>query len=192
MNPEGFHGLSWDLAFNNTVSFLSNTDWQSYSGESTLSYFTEIFGLTVQNFLSAAVGIAILFVLIRGFTKVKEKGLGNFGAEITRIILYILLPLSLVVGILLVSLGVIQSVGGYETVPLIEPITLSDGTIITEQVIPLGAGASQAAISQLGTNGGSILGTNGANPLVNPTPVTNLIEMLFNFVNTYGFVLYLW
>lgn len=178
LNPEGFKGLSLDLAFNNTVSFLTNTNWQPYGAESTLSYFTEIFGLTVQNFLSAAIGIAVLFVLIRGFVKIKGGGLGNFWTDITRIILYVLLPLALVLAIALVSQGVVQGVGGYETGLLVEPITLENGTVITEQVIPQGAAASQGAIAQLGTNGGSLLNTNGAHPLMNPTPFTNLLEML--------------
>ncbi len=178
LNPEKLSGVSWHLAFNTTASFVTNTNWQSYSGESTLGYFTQMIGLTVQNFVSAAVGIAVLFTLIRGFIKVKSTGLGSFWVDVTRIILYILIPLSLILSLLLVSQGVIQSLDGYETVSLIEPITLSDGTVITEQVVPKGAAASQVAIKQLGTNGGGVMGTNSAHPLENPTPFSNMLQML--------------
>lgn len=178
LNPQSMPGTTWHLAFNNSVSFVTNTNWQSYSGESTLSYLTQMLGLTVQNFTSAAVGIAVLFVLIRGFIKVKETGLGSFWADVTRIILYILIPLSLVTSIALVSQGVIQNFSSYQTVSLVEPITLDDGTVVTEQVVPQGPAASQIAIKQLGTNGGGYMGTNSAHPLENPTPLSNLIEML--------------
>ncbi|MCY1713011.1 potassium-transporting ATPase subunit KdpA [Caproiciproducens galactitolivorans] len=178
LNPESLPGTSWHLAFNNTSSFVTNTNWQSYSGESTLSYFTQMLGLTVQNFASAAVGIAVLFALIRGFIKVKETGLGSFWVDTTRTILYILLPLSLVISIALVSQGVIQNFSSYQTVTLVQPVTLQDGTKITQEVVPQGPAASQIAIKQLGTNGGGYMGTNSAHPLENPTPFSNLIEML--------------
>lgn len=178
LNPQSMSGTSWDLAFNNAVSFVTNTNWQAYSGESSLSYFTQMLGLTVQNFASAAVGIAVLFALIRGFIKVKETGLGSFWTDVTRITLYILIPLSLIVSIALVSQGVIQNFSSYQTASLVQPITLPDGTVVTEQVIPQGAAASQIAIKQLGTNGGGFFGVNSAHPFENPTPFSNLIEML--------------
>lgn len=178
LNPQSFRGTSWHLAFNNAISFVTNTNWQSYSGESTVSYFTQMIGFTVQNFASAAVGIAVLFALIRGFVKVKETGLGSFWVDVTRIILYILIPLSLVVSIVLVSQGVIQNFSSYQTVSLAEPVTLKDGTVVTEEVVPQGPAASQIAIKQLGTNGGGFMGTNSAHPLENPTALSNLVEMI--------------
>ncbi|WP_252234825.1 potassium-transporting ATPase subunit KdpA [Clostridium sp. CH2] len=178
LNPEKVSGTSWDLAFNNSVSFVTNTNWQGYSGESSLSYFTQMMGLTVQNFVSAAVGISVLFALIRGFIRVKQKGIGNFWIDITRTVLYILIPLSIVVSLALVSQGVVQNFKQYETVSLLEPITLEDGTVVTEEVVPLGPAASQIAIKQLGTNGGGFMGTNSAHPIENPTILSNLFEMI--------------
>ncbi|WP_066712753.1 potassium-transporting ATPase subunit KdpA [Clostridium sp. Marseille-P299] len=200
-NPEGVGGLSWDLAFNNAVSFITNTNWQSYSGESQMSYLTQALGLTVQNFVSAAVGIAVLFALIRGFAKVKETGLGNFWVDITRVLLYVLMPLSLIVSIVLVSQGIPQTFRSGDTVQLLESIAVKDGniienatikdnqvyvngehikdaTIITEQYVPLGPAASQIAIKQLGTNGGGFYGVNSAHPFENPTLVSNIVELL--------------
>lgn len=178
LNPEKVSGTSLDLAFNNAVSFVTNTNWQGYSGESSLSYFTQMMGLTVQNFVSAAVGISVLFALIRGFIRVKQKGIGNFWIDITRTVLYILIPLSIVVSLALVSQGVVQNFKQYETVSLLEPITLEDGTVVTEEVVPLGPAASQIAIKQLGTNGGGFMGTNSAHPIENPTVLSNLFEMI--------------
>ncbi|MFT3950848.1 MAG: potassium-transporting ATPase subunit KdpA [Oscillospiraceae bacterium] len=178
LNPENRSGTSWHLAFNIAASFVTNTNWQSYSGETTLSNLTQMLGLTVQNFVSAAVGIAVLFVLIRGFTKVNEKGIGSFWVDMTRITLYILLPLSLIIALLLVSQGVVQSFSGNQTVELLQPVTLQDGTVITSQVIPSGPAASQIAIKQLGTNGGGFFGMNSAFPLENPTVFSNLLELL--------------
>lgn len=200
-NPEGIGGLSWDLSFNNAVSFITNTNWQSYSGESQMSYLTQELGLTVQNFVSAAVGIAVLFALIRGFNKVKESGLGNFWVDVTRVLLYVLIPLSFIVSIALVSQGVSQTFRAGDTVQLLEPIAVKDGniienatiednqvyvngeliegaSIITEQYVPLGPAASQIAIKQLGTNGGGFYGVNSAYPLENPTAFSNIVEML--------------
>ena len=142
LNPEGLPATSWHLAFNTTASFVTNTNWQAYSGESTLSYLTQMLGLTVQNFVSAATGIAVLFALIRGFIKVKQKGLGSFWTDLTKITLYILIPLSLVVSVGIASQGVVQNFKSYETVSLLEPITLEDGTVVTEQVVPMGPAAS--------------------------------------------------
>lgn len=182
LNPEGIGGTSWHLAFNTASSFVTNTNWQAYSGESTLSYLTQMLGLTVQNFVSAATGIAVLFALIRGFIKVKQKGIGNFYKDMVRTVLYILIPLSLVVGIVIAAQGVPQTFKAYDEVELLEPIEVEneDGTIstVTKQVVPLGPAASQIAIKQLGTNGGGFFGVNSAHPFENPTIFTNLLEMI--------------
>lgn len=178
LNPQHLGAVSWDQAFNNAVSFVTNTNWQSYSGESTMSYLTQTLGLTVQNFLSAATGIAVLFALIRGFVKVRETGLGSFWADLTRIVLYVLLPLSLIAAILLVSQGVVQNFSGYGRVDLLQPVTLPDGTVVTGEVVPQGPAASQIAIKQLGTNGGGFFGANSAHPFENPTAASNLIELI--------------
>lgn len=178
LNPQSLPGTSWHLAFNNASSFVTNTNWQSYSGESGLSYFTQMIGLTVQNFVSAATGIAVLFALIRGFVRTGTAGLGSFWIDMTRIVFYILIPLSAVVSLLLVSQGVVQNFSSYETVQLLEPIVLQDGTRITEQIVPMGPAASQIAIKQLGTNGGGFFGVNSAHPLENPNSITNLLEMI--------------
>lgn len=203
-NPQGLGGVNWDLSFNTAASFVTNTNWQAYSGEATLSYLTQALGLTVQNFVSAATGIAVLFALIRGFTKVKEKGLGSFWVDMTRIIVQILLPLNLAITLLLVGGGVVQSLRSAETVTLLEPVAVSaegeiledavidlaartvsvdgkivsDAEIVTEQFVPLGPAASQIAIKQTGTNGGGFFGVNSAHPLENPSAFTNLIEMI--------------
>ena len=203
-NPQGLPGVKWDLSFNTAVSFVTNTNWQAYSGESTLSYLIQALGLTVQNFVSAATGIAVLFAMIRGFIKVKTDGLGSFWVDMTRIVIHILLPLNLVISLLLVSGGVIQNWKGAETVSLVEPIAVSaegeiledaqidletntvtvdgetvpDADIVTEQFVPMGPAASQVAIKQSGTNGGGFMGVNSAHPLENPNPFTNIVEML--------------
>ena len=203
-NPQHLSGVKWDLAFNTSASFITNTNWQAYSGESTLSYLTQALGLTVQNFVSAATGIAVLFALIRGFIKVKSSGLGSFWVDLTRIVVHILLPLNLVISLLLVGGGVIQNLKSAETVSLVEPIAVSaegeiledavidldtetvtvDGEIVsnaqivTEQFVPMGPAASQVAIKQTGTNGGGYMGVNSAHPLENPNAFTNLIEMI--------------
>ncbi len=178
LNPEGLDGTSAHLAFNTTASFVSNTNWQSYSGESTLSYLTQMLGLTVQNFVSAATGIVVLFALIRGFTRERGTGVGNFWVDMTRVVWYILIPLSLVVAILLVSQGVVQNLSAYAETNLLQTTTLSDGTVVAGQVIPQGPAASQIAIKQLGTNGGGFFGVNSAFPLENPTIFSNMIEMI--------------
>jgi potassium-transporting ATPase potassium-binding subunit len=169
-NPENMGGVSWDLAFNTAASFVSNTNWQAYSGESTMSYLTQFLGLTVQNFVSAAAGIAVLFALIRGFIYKKASGIGNFWVDLTRTTLYILLPLSLIVAVLLVSQGVVQTFGSYK-----EITTLENATAAT---LPLGPAASQIAIKQLGTNGGGFFGVNSSFPFENSTPFSNLIQSL--------------
>lgn len=169
-NPEGMKGTSWHLAFNTAASFISNTNWQSYSGESALSYFTQFSGLAVQNFVSAATGIAVLFALIRGFVLKQKKTIGNFWADLIRSTLYILIPISFLVALLLVSQGVVQTFGPYKEVTMLE-----NGAL---QTIPLGPAASQIAIKQLGTNGGGFFGMNSAFPLENPTAFSNLIQVL--------------
>lgn len=176
-NPQKLPGVTWDLSFNTAASFVTNTNWQAYSGESTLSYLTQALGLTVQNFVSAATGMAVLFALIRGFVKVKTDGLGSFWVDMTRTVIHILIPLNLVISILLVSGGVIQNLKGGETVQLLEPVIV-DEAVITEEFVPMGPAASQIAIKQTGTNGGGYMGVNSAHPLENPNAFTNLIEML--------------
>jgi K+-transporting ATPase ATPase A chain len=169
LNPQGLPNVPLDLAFNTAVSFMTNTNWQAYGGETTLSYAVQMLGLTVQNFLSAATGIAVLLALIRGIVNKLSDKLGNFWTDMVRITLYVLLPLSILVSVLLISQGVIQNFSSYPTVKTLEGI---------EQVIPLGPAASQIAIKQLGTNGGGFFNANSAHPFENPTPFSNFIEML--------------
>lgn len=178
LNPQKLPGLGWHLAFNTAASFVTNTNWQAYSGENTLSYFSQSLGLTVQNFVSAGAGIAVLFALIRGIVRVRSKGVGSFWTDITRAVLYVMLPLSLIVAVALVSQGVMQNYSSYETVELMEPIVLEDGAKVSRQVVPMGPQASQVAPKQLGTNGGGYNGANSANALENPTPFSNLLELL--------------
>lgn len=169
LNPQGFPAVPLGVAVNTAVSFLTNTNWQAYSGESSLSYLTQMAGLGVQNFLSAATGLAVLAALARGFSRKSAAGLGNFWADIVRSTLYVLLPLSLVFAVVLVSQGVVQSFAPYPTAT-----TLAG----TAQVIPLGPAASQIAIKQLGTNGGGFFGVNSAHPFENPTPLSNFLQTL--------------
>ena len=203
-NQQKLPGVPWDLSFNTAVSFVTNTNWQAYTGESTLSYLTQALGLTVQNFVSAATGIAVLFAMIRGFMKVKTDGLGSFWVDMTRIVIHILIPLNLVIALCLVGGGVIQNLKPAETVSLLEPVAVSadgeilegaeidlenntvmvdgqrveDAEIVTEQFVPMGPAASQVAIKQSGTNGGGFMGVNSAHPLENPNAFTNILEML--------------
>ena len=186
LNPQGIANTSWHLALNTAVSFVSNTNWQAYSGENAMSYLAQMAGLTVQNFVSAAVGIAVLFALIRGLRSGHISGraaghgtsLGNFWADVTRTTLYILVPLSLVLSLLLIWQGVPQNFSPYKTVALLEPLTTENGATVTEQMVPMGPQASQVAPKQLGTNGGGYNGVNSAHPHENPTPIANLLEML--------------
>lgn len=182
LNPQGMGKMSWHLGFNTAASFATNTNWQAYSGESSLSYFSQMIGLNFQNFVSAAVGIVVLFALIRGFVRVKERGLGNFYTDMTRTVLYILIPLSVVVSLAIASQGVPQTFKQYDEVQLVEPVVVEqeDGTAaeVTKGVVPLGPAASQIAIKQLGTNGGGFWGNNSAHPFENPTPLSNLFEMI--------------
>ncbi len=172
-NPQGFGAVSPDLAWNTAVSFASNTNWQGYSGETTMSYLTQMLGMNVQNFFSAATGMAVLVALIRGIIRHTTKEIGNFWVDMTRSTLYILLPLSFVLALVLVSQGVVQTFSEYQTVSLIQ---LSGG--VDAQVIAVGPAASQIAIKQLGTNGGGFFNVNSAHPFENPTPFSNFLEML--------------
>lgn len=170
LNPENMKATSWHLAFNTSASFISNTNWQAYSGESTLSYFTQVLGLTVQNFVSAATGIAVLFALIRSFILKNQSTIGSFWKDLVRVTIYVLIPLSLILAILLVSQGVVQTFSPNKEITLLE-------TGLT-QTIPLGPAASQIAIKQLGTNGGGFFGSNSAFPLENPTAFSNLLQLM--------------
>ncbi|MGD0078844.1 MAG: potassium-transporting ATPase subunit KdpA [Sedimentisphaerales bacterium] len=178
LNPQHFPAVPPDLAFNTAVSFITNTNWQAYGGETTMSYLTQMLGLAVQNFLSAASGMAVLVALIRGFVRRNTQTIGNFWVDLTRTTLYILIPLSLIIAILLVSQGVVQTFKPYPTATLIEPVTMADGNSFTEQTIAVGPTASQIAIKHLGTNGGGFFNANSAHPLENPTPLSNFLEML--------------
>lgn len=190
LNPEGIPGMFWDLAFNTAVSFVTNTNWQAYSGESALSYFSQAIGLTVQNFVTPAVGLGVLFALFRGIVSEGNPGLGNFWVDVTRAVLFVLIPLSLVVTMIDVQQGSPQNFNEYETVQLLEPVGVTaDGSIvdaddpaavetIDQATVPMGPQASQVAIKQLGTNGGGYNGVNSASALENPTPLTNLVQCL--------------
>lgn len=187
LNPEHFHGVLPNIAFNTAASFATNTNWQAYGGETTMSYLTQMLALTVQNFLSAATGMSLLVALIRGLSRHETKNLGNFWVDVVRSILFILLPLALILSIILVSQGVIQNFKPYQKITLLQTITyqepLKDSQNmqtknVSEQVIPMGPVASQIAIKQLGTNGGGFFNTNSAHPFENPTPLSNFFECL--------------
>lgn len=172
-NPQQFPGLSWHLALNTAVSFVTNTNWQSYSGETTLSYFSQMVGLTVQNFLSAATGIAVIFALIRAFSRHSVTTLGNAWVDLTRITLWVLLPLSLVLALIFIQQGALQNVLPYQ------PFTSIEGA---KQLLPMGPVASQEAIKMLGTNGGGFFNANSSHPFENPTALTNFLQMLAIFL----------
>jgi K+-transporting ATPase ATPase A chain len=198
LNPQKMSGIAPDSSFNTAVSFVTNTNWQGYSGETAMSYLTQMAGLAVQNFVSAATGMAVLVALIRGFKRRSAETIGNFWTDLTRSTLYILIPLSLIYSLLLVSQGVVQTFSEYKTVKLTQSITYDNpkldaqgnpvkdekGNPITEkaemkeQIIPLGPAASQIAIKQLGTNGGGFFNANSAHPLENPTAFSNFLEVL--------------
>ena len=198
LNPQKFTAVAPDLAFNTAVSFITNTNWQAYGGETTMTYLTQMAGLTVQNFVSAATGMAVLVALVRGFKRHSSQTIGNFWVDLTRSILYILLPLSLVYSMLLVSQGVVQTFSEYKTVTLTQAISydnpkldekgnplkdakgnqMTEKVQVKEQVIALGLAASQIAIKQLGTNGGGFFNVNSAHPFENPTPLSNFLEVL--------------
>ncbi|MGZ8184048.1 MAG: potassium-transporting ATPase subunit KdpA, partial [Methylobacter sp.] len=180
LNPQQLGNVSFDSAFNTAVSFATNTNWQGYGGETTMSYLTQMLGLSVQNFVSAASGMAVLIAMVRGFQRTHATGIGNFWADLTRGILYILLPLSFVVALVLVSQGVVQTFKPYPAVPLVEQISgaATAPAEQTTQIIAIGPAASQIAIKQLGTNGGGFFNANSAHPFENPTPLSNFMEML--------------
>jgi len=198
LNPSNLGGVAPDLAFNTAVSFVTNTNWQAYGGETTLSYLTQMFGLTVQNFVSAATGMAVLVALIRGLSRSTSTTLGNFWNDLVRSTLYILLPLSLLLSLLLVSQGVVQTFNSSQTVTLLQPaghdkpMTDANGrpvldeqgkpktepVAVIEQILAVGPAASQIAIKQLGTNGGGFFNVNSAHPFENATPFSNFLELL--------------
>lgn len=198
LNPQGLANVSPDSAFNTAISFSTNTNWQGYGGETTMSYLTQMLGLGVQNFLSAATGIVVVIALIRGFARHSAQGIGNAWADLTRVTLWVLLPLSFVVAIFLVQQGVVQSFDNYKEAQALEvvkyreprlgadsqPLKDDKGSPVMEdkrtdkQTLPMGPAASQIAIKQLGTNGGGFFNVNSAHPFENPTPLSNFVEML--------------
>ncbi len=173
LNPQKMANVSTDSAFDTAVSFATNTDWQGYAGESTMSYLTQMSGLAVQNFLSAATGIAVAFALIRGFARGSAQGIGNFWVDLTRTALYLLLPLALILAIVFMGQGVIQNFDGYRDVATLEAQT---------QTLPMGPVASQEAIKMVGTNGGGFFNANSAHPYENPTPLSNFAQMIAMFL----------
>ncbi len=193
-NPQGLANVSPDSAFNTAVSFVANTNWQGYSGEQTMSYLTQMLALTCQNFFSAATGIAVVFALIRGFASKSARSIGNFWVDLVRSTLYVLLPLSLVFSVFLMGQGVIQNFSSYQQVQLLEPLTYTQPTTgadgqaasetltTTTQTIAMGPVASQEAIKMLGTNGGGFFNANSAHPYENPTPLSNLFQMVSIFL----------
>ncbi|MEN3333840.1 MAG: potassium-transporting ATPase potassium-binding subunit [Blastocatellia bacterium] len=188
-NPQQFPGLAPDLAFNTAASFTTNTNWQAYSGESTMSYFVQMAGLAFHNFVSAATGIALAIAFIRGIARREARTIGNFWVDLTRCSLYVLLPFCIAGALLLVSQGVVQNLKPYTTATLVEPLKVDtpndDGTTttntITEQTIAQGPVASQEIIKELGTNGGGFFNANSAHPFENPTPLSNFLEMVAIF-----------
>jgi K+-transporting ATPase ATPase A chain len=211
LNPQGFGPISPDLAFNTAVSFTTNTNWQNYGGESTLSYFSQMVGLTFHNFVSAAVGIAVAAALVRGIARNTAKTIGNFWVDLVRLNLYLLLPICIVFAFFLVSQGLIQNFKTYEKVKLVEPLTIQvpkkdasnrevkdfkgnpvmEDQKIETQVIAQGPMASQVAIKMLGTNGGGFFNANASHPYENPTPLSNFIQMLSIFLIPSGLTYYL-
>jgi len=198
LNTQGLGGVGSDLAFNTAVSFATNTNWQAYGGETTLSYLTQMLGLTVQNFVSAATGMAVLVALIRGLARRSAQTIGNFWVDLTRSTIYILLPLSLVLAVALVSQGVVQTFGAYQSAAMTQPVSYdkpvtdangqpvlddqgkakTESATSTEQILAVGPAASQIAIKQLGTNGGGFFNVNSAHPFENATPFSNFLEVL--------------
>ncbi|MFA4826118.1 MAG: potassium-transporting ATPase subunit KdpA [Methanoregula sp.] len=177
LNPAGVGSPSWDLSLNTAVSFVSNTNWQAYAGETGVSYLTQMIGLCVQNFTSAATGLAVLVGLAYGLSRRSASTIGNFWVLLIRSVM-ILLPLSIIIALILVSQGTVQTLGGPITVPLLDPVTDASGALVTTQTLPLGPAASQIAIKQLGVNGGGFFNTNSAHPFENPTPFVNFIEII--------------
>lgn len=212
LNPQKFPAFSWHLAINTAVSFVTNTNWQAYSGESAASYLTQAAGLTVQNFVSAATGMAVVIAFIRGLARRTAETIGNFWVDMTRSVLYILLPISLVAALVLVSQGAIQNFSPYKTAQLVEATSydkpkldaegnpvkdekgqpVTEKVIVKEQTLPMGPVASQEAIKELGTNGGGFFNANSAHPYENPTPLSNFLEIFLilsipaALTNTFG------
>ena len=178
INPQNLGAVNPDLAFNTAVSFNTNTNWQSYGGETTMSYLTQMLGLTVHQFLSAGAGIAVLLALIRGFVRHSAKTIGNFWVDITRALLYVLIPLALILALFLASQGVVQTLSGPKTVDLLQPTVDANGQVVSQQTIATGPAAAMIAIKQLGTNGGGFFNVNSAHPFENPTPFSDFLEML--------------
>lgn len=178
LNPASMGAVTPDGSWNTAVSFATNTNWQDYGGETTLSYFTQMLALTTQNFVSAATGMAVLVAFIRAFVRQSTQTLGNFWVDLTRTTLYILLPLSIILALVLVSQGVVQTFSPSMTAHLLQPTRDASGNAVTDQVIAVGPAASQIAIKQLGTNGGGFFNVNSAHPFENPTPFTDFLEML--------------
>lgn len=198
LNPQQMPNVTPDSSFNTAISFVTNTNWQGYGGEATMSYLTQMLGLGVQNFVSAAAGIAVVFALIRGFARHSAKTIGNFWADLYRVTVYLLLPLSFVFALVLVSQGVVQNFSAYQDVATIEPTTyevpkldaagqpvkdasgnlVNQTVTVTRQTLPMGPAASQIAIKQLGTNGGGFFNVNSAHPFENPTPLSNFLQTL--------------
>ena len=202
LNLMGFGPVSPDQAFNTAVSFATNTNWQSYGGETTMSYLTQMLGLAVQNFLSAATGIAAVMAFIRGFARATVKGIGNAWVDLVRSTLYVLVPLAFIIALILVSQGVVQNFRPYQTASLLQATSyekpkldangqplkdakgnpVTETVVVKEQILPLGPAASQIAIKQLGVNGGGFFNANSAHPFENPTPLSNFVEMLAIFL----------
>jgi potassium-transporting ATPase potassium-binding subunit len=194
-NPQNLANVAPDLAWNTAVSFTTNTNWQSYSGESMMSYLTQMAGLAYHNFASAAVGIALAIALIRGVARRESKTIGNFWVDTTRAFLWVLLPVSLVVALFFVSQGMIQNLRPYTTATVVEPQVVetknADGTVkrdtVSTQIIAQGPVASQEVIKMYGTNGGGFFGANSSHPFENPTPLTNFVQLLLIFAIPSGF-----
>ncbi|PUW66921.1 potassium-transporting ATPase subunit KdpA, partial [Cronobacter sakazakii] len=173
LNPQNLPGMSWHLALNTAVSFVANTNWQSYAGESTVSYFSQMAGLAVQNFLSAATGIAVAFALIRAFARQSATTLGNAWQDLTRVTLWVLMPISLIIALFFIQQGAIQNFSAYQSFTTLEG---------ARQMLPMGPVASQEAIKMLGTNGGGFFNANSSHPFENPTALTNFVQMLAIFL----------
>jgi K+-transporting ATPase ATPase A chain len=198
LSPQKFPGFSWHLAVNTAVSFVTNTNWQNYSGESAVSYFSQVMGFAVQNFLSAATGMAIAIALIRGFVRRTAETIGNFWADLTHTVVYIFLPVAFLAALVLVSQGVIQNFSPYKSIPLLQSISyekakmdldgnpvndangkqVTESVLVKEQILPMGPVASQEAIKEFGTNGGGFFNANSAHPYENPTPFSNFFEII--------------
>jgi K+-transporting ATPase ATPase A chain len=208
LNPQKLPNVPWDLALNTAISFITNTNWQAYAGETTMSYLTQMTGLAVHNFLSAATGMAVLLAVARGLKRASAKTLGCFWVDLTRSVLYVLLPLSIIVAVILVSQGVVQNFNSYPNANLLEtyttqvqktddkgnPVKGADGkpvmqdVTVSTQPIPVGPAASQIAIKQLGTNGGGFYDQNSAHPFENPTPLSNFVELLSMMIVASGLI----